>query len=394
MPTRSDDHTGTRIKEQRRLAGLTQRVMSDRIPYSYSWLTQVECGARPASVDFVAAVAQALRIDVTVLTGQPYVTQMQEDRLAQLIRPIRESLDLYDLGDDLQVTTRTAAELVAVAGELCAHVRATHLHAAAAALPDVITELTVLCWRSPTTEVWRALGSAYRTAHDIAVKLGYYDLSTIALDRLGWAAERAADPCLAAMRQYFRGLVYFREGEYSIGLRLVRSGHSLLDPGESSRAALTVAGQLHLGGSVLAARAGHENLAAEHIARAREYADRVGDASKVHWLNFSPVNVALHEMSVAMEMRQYDEALRQAKAIRLPASVATSRRAHYAIDRARVEMELGRGEQSLKALWAARRAAPEQTRYHPGARETIRGLVHLSRQAPEPLRNMAAWIGM
>ncbi|MEV3898107.1 helix-turn-helix domain-containing protein [Streptomyces anulatus] len=394
MRKRDDDHTGTRIKEQRRLAGLTQRTLADRVPYSYSWLTQVECGARPASVDFVAAVARALRIDVTVLTGQPYTTQMQEDRLAGLIRPIRESLDLYDLGDDPQVTTRSVAALVAAAEELCAHVRAARLHAAAAALPDVITELTVLCWRSPTTELWRALASAYRTAHDITVKLGYYDLASVALDRLGWAAEKAGDPCLAAMRQYFRGLVYFREGEYSIGLRLIRSGHSLLDPGESARTALTIAGQLHLGGAVLAARAEKGNLAAEHIARAREYADRVGDASRVHWLNFSPANVTLHEMSVAMEMRQFDEALRQAKAIRLPASVATSRRAHYAIDRARVEMELGRGEQSLKSLWAARRAAPEQTRYHPGARETIRGLVHLSRKAPEPLRNMAAWIGM
>ncbi|MFC7928723.1 helix-turn-helix domain-containing protein [Streptomyces cinereoruber] len=394
MPTRDDDHTGTRIKEQRRLAGLTQRELSGRIPYSYSWLTQVECGARPASADFVAAVARALRIDVTVLTGQPYVTQMQEDRLAELIRPIRESLDLYDLGDDPRVTTRTAGELVAATEELCAHVRATHLHAAAAALPDVITELTVLCWRSPTTELWRALGSAYRTAHDVTVKLGYFDLASVALDRLGWAAERASDPCLASMRQYFRGLVYFREGEYGIGLRLIRSGHALLDLGDSTRAALTVAGQLHLGGSVLAARAEDASTAADHIARAREYAGRVGDASKVHWLNFSPVNVVLHEMSVAMEMRQYDEALRQAKAIRLPASIATSRRAHFFIDRARVEMELGRSEPSLKSLWAARRAAPEQTRYHPGARETIRGLVHLSRRAPEPLRNMAAWIGM
>ncbi len=135
MPTRNDDDcTGTRIKEQRRLAGLTQRELADRIPYSYSWLTQVECGARPASVDFVAAVARALRIDVTVLTGQPYVAQMQEDQLAELIRPIRESLDLYDLGDDPRVTARTAGELVAAADELCAHVRATHLHAAAAAL--------------------------------------------------------------------------------------------------------------------------------------------------------------------------------------------------------------------------------------------------------------------
>ncbi|MFI1929258.1 helix-turn-helix domain-containing protein [Streptomyces sp. NPDC020330] len=394
MPKRDGDHTGTRIQEQRRLAGLTQRVFADRIPYSYSWLTQVECGARPASVDFIAAVARALRIDVTVLTGQPYVTQLQEDRLAELVRPIREAMDLYDLGDDPLVTARTASELIAAAQELCARVRATRLHAAAVALPDVVTELTVLCWRAPTTDLWRAMASAYRTAHDIAVKLGYYDLATVALDRLGWAAERAGDPCLAAMRQYFRGLVYFREGEYSIGLRLIRSGHGLLGPDGSSRAALTVAGQLHLGGSVLAARAGKAGLAADHIARAREHAERVGDASRVHWLNFSPTNVALHEMSVAMEMRQYDEALRQAEAIRLSASIATSRRAHFFMDRARVELELGRGQASLRSMVAARRSAPEQTRYHPAARETIRGLVHLSRRAPEPLRAMAAWIGM
>ncbi|MFJ6014439.1 helix-turn-helix domain-containing protein [Streptomyces sp. NPDC092952] len=394
MPTLDDDHTGTRIKEQRKLARLTQRELADRIPYSYSWLTQVECGARPASVDFLAAVARALRIDVTVLTGQPYVPQLQEDRLAELIRPIRESLDLYDLGDDPEVIARPGVELVAAADELCAHVRATHLHTAAVALPDVVTELTVSCWRTPTTELWRALASAYRTAHDVTVKLGYVDLASVALDRMGWASERASDPCLAAMRQYFRSLVYFREGEYTIGLRLVRSGHSVLDPADQSRKALTVAGQLHLGGSVLAARAEYGGTAAAHIASAREYAGRAGDASRVHWLNFSPTNVDLHEMSVAMEMRQYDEALRQAKAIKLPASIATSRRAHYLIDRARLEMELGRPEASLKSLWAARRAAPEQTRYHPGARETVRGLVHLSRRTPESLGSMAAWVGM
>jgi hypothetical protein len=114
----------------------------------------------------------------------------------------------------------------------------------------------------------------------------------------------------------------------------------------------------------------------------------------VHWLNFGPVNIDLHEMSVAMEMRHYDVALRQAKAIKLPASIATSRRAHYFIDRARMEMELGHTKASLKSLWAARRTAPEQTRYHPGARETVRGLVHLSRRAPETLGSMAAWVGM
>lgn len=56
MPRLDDDHTGNRIKEQRKLARLTQKQLAERIPYSYSLLNQVECGAKPATVDLLAAV--------------------------------------------------------------------------------------------------------------------------------------------------------------------------------------------------------------------------------------------------------------------------------------------------------------------------------------------------
>ncbi|MFE7583605.1 helix-turn-helix domain-containing protein [Streptomyces gardneri] len=394
MPRLDDDHTGTRIKEQRRLARLSQRELAVRIPYSYSWLTQVECGARPASADFTAAVARALRVDVTVLTGQPYVTQLHQDRLADLVRPIREALDLYDLGPDPDLATRAPDRLIAAADTLCEQVRATRLHTAAAALPDTITELTTAAWQTPSTALWQALASTYRTAHDISVKLGYYDLSSVALDRMDWAAHRASDPCLSAVRQYMRALVYFREGEYSIGRRLIGSGQDILGQADETRESLVVAGQLHLGASVIAARAEDESAVGTHIAEASAYAARVGEAADVHWLSFGPTNVAMHSMSAAVEMRHFDDALEQAKQIRPPASLATSRRAHFLIDKARSEMELGRAEASLKSLVAARRAAPEQTRYHPGARETIRGLVHLTRRTPDSLGSMAAWVGM
>ncbi|WMX46882.1 helix-turn-helix transcriptional regulator [Streptomyces roseicoloratus] len=394
MPPLDDAHTGTRIREQRRLARLSQRELADRIPYSYSLLNQVECGARPASADFVAAVAHTLRVDVTVLTGQPYVTELHQDHLAGLVRPIREALDLYDLGPDPDMTVRPGAQLVAAADQLCAQVRATRLHAAAAALPDTIAELTTAAWRAPSTVLWQALASTYRTAHDVAVKLGYDDLSSVALDRMDWAAQRASDPCLAAVRQYMRALVYCREGEYSIGRRLIGSGHGILGQAGQTREALAVTGQLHLGASVIAARADDGAAVDAHLGEATALACRVGDASDVHWLSFGPTNVAMHRMSAAVEMRHHDEALKQAQRIRPPASMATSRRAHFLIDRARSEMELGRTEASLKSLVAARRAAPEQTRYHPGTRETIRGLVHLSRRTPETLGNMASWIGM
>ncbi|MFI2374440.1 helix-turn-helix domain-containing protein [Streptomyces sp. NPDC018964] len=394
MTTLDDDHTGARIKEQRRLARLTQRQMADLLPYSYSYLNQVECGARPATAAFVAACAKALTIDVTVLTGQPYVTELQRDRLAELVRPIRESLDLYDLGPNPDISARPADRLIAAADHLCAEVRATRLRNAARELPDVIAELTHTAWSMPTTEVWQALASAYRTAHDISVKLGYYDLSTVALDRMDWAAQRASDPCLAAVRQYMRALVYFREGEYRIGQRLVDAGRSVVDQAGPTREALAVGGQLHLGASVIAARAGDPSGVAVHIGEARKIAERIGDASNVHWLSFGPTNVVLHEMSAAVEMRQYDDALKQSRRIKVPHQLAVSRRAHFLIDKARTEMETGHTESALKTLVEARRAAPEQTRYHPAARETITGLVHLARRTPDTLNHMAAWIGL
>lgn len=394
MPRLDDDTTGARIKEQRKLARLTQRQLADRLPYSYSLLNQVECGAKPANLDFVAAVAQALRIDVTALTGQPYVTELQQDRLAELVRPIREALDLYDLGADDTIPGRPAEQLIATAEELCAQVRATRLRNVARRLPSTIAELTTAAWRTQSTELWQALASTYRTAHDVSIKLGYYDLSSVALDRMDWAAHRASDPCLAAIRQYMRALVYFREGEYTIGQRLVAAGHGIVGGAEQTREAVAVTGQLHLGASVIAARADQQTAVDTHIAEAKRCAERTGDASEIHWLSFGPTNVALHKMSAAVEMRQYDEALTQARQISLPPALATSRRAHFLIDKARSEMETGRTEAALTSIIDARHAAPEQTRYHPGARETIKGLVHISRRTPDSLGHMAAWIGL
>lgn len=155
-------------------------------------------------------------------------------------------------------------------------------------------------------------------------------------------------------------------------------------------------GQLHLGASVIAARAGARGRGAvdAHLDQAGECAAQTGDASDVHWLSFGPANVQLHQMSAAVEMRLYDDALGQAREIRLPAGLATSRRARYLIDRARSEMETGHANAALASLVAARKSAPEQTRYHPGARETISGLVHLARRTPDTLGHMAAWVGM
>ncbi|MFF8645268.1 helix-turn-helix domain-containing protein [Streptomyces sp. NPDC015345] len=389
-----DDHPGARIAMYRKLAGYTQHGLALKIGYSYSLVHQVERGHKAASTDFMAACARVLHVDVTTLTGQPYMTELQQDRLAELIRPIRESLDLYDLGADPDVATREAPQLVASADTLCQQVRATQLNKAAQTLPRLIAELTTAAYRNPSTELWAALGSAYRTAHDVTVKLGFYDLSTIALDRMDWAAQRASDPVLSAVRQYMRGLVYHREGEHAIGLRLVNAGHHVLAQAEDTPESLAVAGQLHLGATVIAARARDEAAVKTHLREAKQIAKRTSDVEHVHWLSFGPTNWAAHELSALTELGQYGKAVEKAKELRMPDSWPTSRRAYVWIDRGRCEMETGRTEAALTSIAEARRSAPQQTRYHPGARATIEGLVHQQRKTPDALGYMSTWLGL
>ncbi|MFD8410684.1 helix-turn-helix domain-containing protein [Streptomyces sp. NPDC059650] len=386
-----DDHTGSRIREQRRLRRLSQRELADRIPYSLSLLNQVECGARSATPGFVAAVARALGVDASKLTGPPAVAPLPSERLLALLAPIREALDRFDLGPNPGLSAvRPAHTLIAEADALCRQVRAAHLRAAANALPGLIVELTHTVWTAPSTPLWRALASAYRTAHDVALKLDHPDLARVALDRMGWAAGRASDPCTEAVQRYKRAILW----RCATSLPLISSGHCLLAE-ETGREALAVAGQLHLGAASVAAKNEDATAVATHPAAARDLADRVGgEATEVHWLSFGRVNVQLHELGASIAMHRFDDALAQARALKLPESMLTSRRARYLVDRALVEMEAGSAKTSLRYLTEARKLAPEQTRHLSGTRATIRGLVHMSRRAPDGLGGMARWIGM
>lgn len=394
MPSPIDARMGARIAAARKRAGLTQRGLAMLIPYSYSLLRHVEAGHRAASHQLVAAVARALHLPATSLTGPSM--QLRPDRVEALVRPLREALDLWDLpGPDEYRPTSTGGELAAGAEEVCALVRATRLSHAAAQLPALLLDLTMMCRESPSTASWRALASAYRSTHDVAAKLSYPDLAALALDRMGWAADRAGDAQLAAIRQYKRALGYRGEAaQHDIGLRMIRLGHAALDQEQGQREVLAVAGQLHLGASVLAARAGHRVAADDHLAEAREAAARTGEAGQVHSLSFGPANVLAHETYVRLELRQFDEAYEAARTVRPPRGWAVSRRAGQLVDRARAELETGRTDACLESLTVARRLAPQQTRYHPQAAETVRALLHLRRRSPDRLSQMASWVGV
>ncbi|WP_232248481.1 helix-turn-helix domain-containing protein [Streptacidiphilus rugosus] len=389
-----EDHIGRRIAHLRKLRHLTQRGLADRAHISLGYVRAIEQGTRSASQSTLGTIARALSASVGDLLGQPYLVELQQDQLDGLIHPIREALDVYDLGADSAIEPRPLADLAAAGEEVCRSIRATDLRAAATELPALIEELTTTAHLTETARAWAALATAYRSAHDVATKLGFHDLASVALDRMAWAAERASNPALAGLRQYLRSLTYLRAGQYRTGRRLAELGQKTVlqaDPGSERDA---VQGQLHLGASVLAARDRDEASAAGHIEEARILARATGEVPRIHWMSFGPTNVDVHHASILIEQDRYARALDVARGIRVPEDWAASRAAHHRAEIARALLWTGRADQAFTQLLQARQLAPQQTRYSPMVRQTVAELVATRRAAPDSLANYAQWLGV
>ncbi|MFE7414802.1 helix-turn-helix domain-containing protein [Streptomyces laurentii] len=388
------DHTGARIKRLRLERHLTQRALSDLSLVPYGTLTKVEQGVAPASPHVIASVARALRVEVATVTGQPYAAELRADQLDVLIRPIREALDLYDLGADPALTPRPHRLISDDSEALLEAVRAGEIKQAATLVPGLVEEATTAAHAAPSRDGWLLLASLYRTAYDVASKLGYADLATIALARMDWAAQRGSDAVFGGMYRYMRALTYLRSGEYRTGHRLLDLGLRTLEQAEAGRERSVVTGQLHLGAAVLAGRSKDGAAAEEHLAEADRIAAGTGEAVTVHWLAFGPTNVAVHRVSVLAELDEHGAAAESGAALRIPKDWPASRTSHHHAEMARAQLWTGNLDASFRSLLAARKAAPQQARYHQTIRETYAALEAARRQLPDSFLSYGTWLGV
>jgi transcriptional regulator with XRE-family HTH domain len=234
MPYSPEDHTGSRVADYRKLRHLTQEGLAQRAFVSRGMIAKVEAGLVPASPSFVAAVGRALGVDASVLYGQPYISEMRKDQIDQLISPLSEALDLYDIEPDPDITPRPTEALTAAAEQLIRRFRHTDYADVGRKLPGLLGELTTALHTAQGADERRqsarALANTYWIAHQFAARLGFPDLASVALDRMGWVAAQADDPLLQAVRLYTRSLAYVRRGTPDVGLKLVAPAPSVSSP--------------------------------------------------------------------------------------------------------------------------------------------------------------------
>jgi hypothetical protein len=152
---------------------------------------------------------------------------------------------------------------------------------------------------------------------------------------------------------------------------------------------------MHLRLAILAARdSKRRNDAWDHLAQASEVGERIGRDTHHYGLIFGPTNVKIHEVATAIELEDADEVIRRNEGFEPPASLPVERSSHHYIDVARAQLVAGQPQQALDSLVKADHLAPQHTRNHPMARETVTGLIRVHNRLPESLRSMARRMGV
>jgi transcriptional regulator with XRE-family HTH domain len=395
-----DESVGQRVAQFRRLRGLTQLQLAELAGVSLSLVRRVEQGQVPATPAFISAVARALKSSPAELQGQPFRgSTPQADRAHAAIGPLRAEVAMPAILDD-DIAPRPAAELqarVTAASQLAHRVQLVRL---GDDLPGLLADLRTAAAHADdrlAPQIQAMLAETWSNARMIARVLGYPDLAQSMAERYAQAAERSGDPYAIAIGTSLRAaeLIQVDRGRTAAAL-LSTTRQATGEPGESGPPQAWAAwGWSHLQSALAAARGASDAVTADaHLAEAGRAAGHLRADADHYRMTVNRANVAIWSVGIAVELGNGAEAVRRAGTIREFAGVTPNRVSHHYIDLARGHLYAGDRNAALAALITARKLAPQQTRYHPQVRETVRILARLERRRTDSLAAFTSWLGM
>ncbi|MFI8105337.1 helix-turn-helix domain-containing protein [Streptomyces sp. NPDC086023] len=402
---------GDRLRIARKTRNLSAAQLAQRVAISPSYVQKLESGARKASPSLVLALAKALHFGPEVLTGQPYYGEPEsEDGVHAVIPELRRIMLCYDTPDDLEIAPRPLPVLASEVDQVAALRRDARYAPMGPLLPAVITELTHIALSGTNGEREKAFGHlarAYRAVNSLAHKLGHHDLSSTALERVRWAADRSGDPLMQFTAGYLVVGAMLRQGAYAPGRRkLLALRHELerMQPEHSyTNDALAVDGALLLKLAVLEARENNPDGADTYLREAESVARLAGNRDSLAYeMSFGPTNIRIHEVHALIDMGDVEQALARltewsdapGQEWTPPASTVGERSSHHFIDVASAKLAVGDRRGAFADLRRARKVAPNHTRFHPSARETSAALLRLDTHPSAELTAFGRWAGI
>ncbi|MCP2168632.1 helix-turn-helix domain-containing protein [Goodfellowiella coeruleoviolacea] len=389
---------GQDIRRLRECRGMTLDALAGHTGLGKGYLSKIENGL--VVVDrwaTLARIASALRVSTVELGERQSLADRGCLDARAALPEIRAALLASSLDEPVASTRRTIDELGEETTKVAAWHQDCHYAEAGRALPRLLTDLHAMAAAGGADRP-RALHStvqATQTAALLALLLGAADLAWLAADRGHEAALRLDDPLLIAAAEYARTRVLIGLGAFEHAGLLARRAVELLRPRCDSEAAVEVYGTSLLTVALCAALLGTGDPG-EHLSEAAATARRTS-GSNAYFLAFSPLNVELWRVGVALEAGDPLLAAEVAARVR-PADIPVrSRRNAFLIDQARALHALrNRDSDVVDLLVRAEKLAPVRTRRSVWAREIVAEVLQRARRdagGPE-LHSLADRMGL
>lgn len=397
------EEIGRRVRRARLRLGMPQADLAAALKKSQGWVSKMERGLIELDrVGLLNQVAAELHVHPNDLIGRPYNSSPDENQWQVAASSILRELRRYDLAPVFDGTPRPAGQLWQETTRLHRLRDAAANVAIMQVLPDLFREaraLAELATGHEREEAFALYAVCCKFAHTAAHALGHPELVAMSCERAAWSARLSGDSVMPAVADWMRVWDMWATADWEDAMALSDRAIGTVQQGYDQGEPLAVRawGSLQLRAAVSAARGGRTAEAEDRIGHAKAAADRLGQYAGPpvydrHSLTFSPGNVQIHAISVALEMREQRKALaiNRHTPQDLVAALPNSRQGHHHMDLARAWLWDGNRDKAVKELETAERIAPQLIRNHPIARSTLRSIVYAERAVTrEKLRRMS-----
>ncbi|MFK0285341.1 helix-turn-helix domain-containing protein [Streptomyces sp. NPDC090499] len=253
-------------------------------------------------------------------------------------------------------------------------------------LPGLIADLRqAAAGSSGSAEASGLLAIVYQTSVSLLLKRADQGNAWLAAGRAMAEAERSADPVVLAASVRVHAHVLLREKHAAQAVNLMRHTADQLGGSYDQRSPryMAAVGLLLLRGATAASRNGDRDSTREFLHEAKEVARHVAFDQPDAWANFSPTNVALHEVSGAVSFGDAGIALHTARPLMRRHIPVPERRAALWVDAARAYSQQGRLADGYQALRIAESCAAQDVR-RPAVRELVADMAARDRRRTLP----------
>ncbi len=361
---------------------MTRPQLADFVGVSPHTLKKIENGQQKApAMDMVLRIAGALRVrDLAELTGHP------DSHVDLFIGPghprlasVKAAVDSFTLGSDVEPPPVAHLEARLHAAWKARHQAPNHREVIGRLLPDLIRDGQVLVRHANSAVDRRAAHALLAESYSLCQFFAAYQPDSSLLWRVAergmTAAQESEDPhaigvaaWLLAQAHRDSGPRHFDAAD-AVNLEAIRFLEPLLP--DASDDVIAIAGALQFELGYTAARRRETGTAWWHWDKAREVAKKLPQDYYHPVTSFSRAIMGAHAVTVAVELHQGGESVRQAAKADESVIKSRPRRARHRIEEARGFQLDGQPDVALATLEKANVAAPETIAYNGYARGII-----------------------